>query len=144
MNSNILAFTTLENTLAESGKSFRDYLAPEFGKVYVVTITRDNCSACERHKPKLRRLVKKVSAEQGDKVVFIQVYVKQLSGNQEESMRSKDMFGHYFYPTDLLLLRTADRGVVEMYRNVSPTMKELEANISATLQVAEFIAKETG
>ncbi len=144
MTHSILAFTALENALAESGESFRDYLAPEFGKVYVVTITRDNCSACEKHKPKLKRLFKTVTAKQGDKVVFIQVHVKQPRGNQRESIRSKNMFGHYFYPTDLLLLKTADRGSVEIYRNVSPTMKELEANINANLRVAEFIAKEPG
>ncbi len=48
-----IEFIKLEKDIFATGKPLLDYLAPEFGKVYVVAITRDRCSACEKQKPKL-------------------------------------------------------------------------------------------
>jgi hypothetical protein len=51
------------------------------------------------------------------------------------------VFGHYFYPTALILLRTRDRGAIEYYRNASPQMDELRKNIEAALKTATMIKK---
>lgn len=56
-------------------------------------------------------------------------------------MRCKEVFGHYFYPTNLILLRTKDRGVVEFYRNVSPRMSELKRGIQTALDIAKMLEK---
>lgn len=138
---NKLEFTELEKELAETDKSLLDYLAPDIGKVYVVAVTRERCSACKRQKPKLRKLAKTVAEEHGKKIVFTQIHVRQPVGSQEESLRSKRVIGHYFYPTNLILLRTTDRGVIEFYRNVSPKMSELKRNIGVALEIATIIEK---
>jgi len=135
-------FNRLEKKISETRKSHLDHLAPDIGKVYVVAITRDRCPACERQKPKLQELTKTVEEKYGDKVVFTRIHVRQPLGSQEESLRSKDVFGHYFYPTNLILLRTADRGAIEFYKNASSEMDELEKNIEVAVRIAAMIEKE--
>ncbi|UCE29093.1 MAG: thioredoxin family protein [Candidatus Bathyarchaeota archaeon] len=142
MKSDRIEFSRLEKEISETGKSHLDYLAPDIGKVYVVSITRDGCPACEKQKPKIQELAKTTKEKHGDKVVFARVHVKQHSGSQEESLRSKDVLGHYFYPTNLILLRTVDRGAIEFYRNVSPEMDELRKNIETAVEVAVMFEKE--
>ena len=139
---NKFEFTELEKELAETDKSLLDYLAPDIGKVYVVAITRERCSACEKQKPKFKKLAETIAEKHGKKVVFTQFHVRQPVGSQEESLRSKRVIGHYFYPTNLILLRTADRGAIEFYRSVSPKMNELKRNIEVALEIATTIEKE--
>ncbi|MDH5266259.1 MAG: thioredoxin family protein [Candidatus Bathyarchaeota archaeon] len=140
---NKIEFTILENDISETGKSLLDYLAPDIGKVYVIAITRDGCPACEKQKPKLNELAKSISKKYGDKVVFTRIHVRQPVGSQEESSRSKDMLRHYFYPTNVIALRTKDRGSIEYYRNVSPEMEELKKNIEIAVEIATMIEKQT-
>ena len=142
MNADKIEFSKLEKAILETGKSYLDYLAPDTGKVYVVSITRDGCSACERQKPKLSELAKTIEKKHGDKTVFTRIHVRQPSGSTEESLRSKDILGHYFYPTNLILLRTMDRGAIELYRNVSPAMDELEKSIEVATEIVAMIEKE--
>jgi len=142
MKANKIEFNKLEKEIAGTRKSHLDYLAPDIGKIYVVAITRDGCPACEKQKPKLQELAKTIEERHGDKVVFTRIHVKQPSGSQEESLRSKDVFGHYFYPTNLILLRTVDRGAIEFYKNASPEMDELEKNIEVAVKIAKMIEKE--
>ena len=142
MKASKIEFSKLEKEISETGKSHLDYLAPDIGKVYAVAITRDGCPACERQKPKLQELTKTVEEKHGDKVVFARIHVRQPLGSQEESLRSKDVFGHYFYPTNLILLRTADRGAIEFDKNASPEMDELEKDIEVAVRIAAMIEKE--
>ena len=134
-------FTELERALSETGKSFSDYLAPDIGKVYVVAITREGCPACQRQKPKLDKLASILKQKHKDKLVFIRIHVKRPPTSEEESLRSKHLFGHYFYPTNLILVRTIDRGVIEYYRNVSPSMSELKRNIEIIVETAAAMKK---
>ena len=137
-----IEFSKLEKDISETGKSYLDCLAPDIGKVYVVSITRDGCPACEKQKPKLSELAKTIEERHGDKTVFTRIHVRQSSGSTEESLRAKDILSHYFYPTNLILLRTMDRGAIELYRNVSPAMDELEKNIETATEIAAMIEKE--
>jgi len=138
---NKIEFAKLEKEISETGKPLLDCLAPDIGKVYVVAITRDRCPACERQKPKLKELAKITTKKYESKVVFTRIHVRQPRGSQEESLRSKDVLGHYFYPTNLILLRTRDRGAIVYYRNVSPEMDELEKNMEIAVEVATMIEK---
>jgi len=142
MSINTIEFTKVEKEISETGRSRLDYLAPEVGKVYVIAITRDGCSACEKQKPKLNELVKDLVEKHGSKVVFTRIHVKRPQGSDEESLRSKDVFGHYFYPTNLILLRTVDRGVIEFYKGISLEMDELRKNIGIAVEIASMIEKE--
>jgi len=137
-----IEFATLEKKLAKSNKTALNHLALEFGKVYVVSITRDGCPACQKHKPKMEKLAKSTVKKHGNKVVFIQIHVKYSPTDDRESLRSKDVFGHYFYPTALILVRTRDRGAIELYRNVSPRMGELDKNIEVACEIAAMFEKE--
>jgi len=137
MPTNVIEFTKLE----VASKSSLDLLAPKLGKVYVIAITRDGCPACVKQKPKLDRLAKSLEAKHGDKVVFARIHVNYSPKSQEESLRSKGLLRHYFYPTNLILVRSKDRGAVEYYRNSAPDMRELGKNIERALEVARFFEK---
>lgn len=137
-----IEFAELEKEISETGESPLEYLAPDLGKVYVIAIARDGCSACEKQKPKLNKLATEVAQKFEDKVVFTQIHIKHLHSSDEESLRSKDIFGHYFYPTNLILIRTRDRGAIELYRNISPDMDELKKNIVIAAEIATIIEKE--
>jgi hypothetical protein len=132
-------FTKLEKELSETGKSFLDYLAPDIGKVYVVAITRERCPACQKQKPKLDKLALILSQKHGEGLVFIRIHVKRPPTSEEESLRSKHLFGHYFYPTNQILIRTRDKGAIEYYRNVSPAMSELKRNIEIAVETAAAV-----
>ena len=143
MKINVIEFAKLEKELTKTLESPLAYLAPEIGKVYVVAITRDGCSTCAKQKPKLKSLATALKKKHGNEVVFTQIHIKYLHDSEEESLRSKDVFSHYFYPTNLILLRTKDRGAIEYYRNAAPEIDELEKNIEAALGVAAIFKKET-
>lgn len=136
-----IEFTDLERKISKTGKSHLDLLASEIGKVYVIAVTRDGCPACERQKPKMDELAKSTVEKHGKRVVFIRVHVRHPTEKDKESLRSKDVLGHYFYPTNLILLRTKDRGAVEHYRNVSPRMSELRRSIEAAVEIAQMFEK---
>ena len=133
----MIEFTELE----KAGKSPLDFLAPKTGTVYVVAITRDGCPACAKQKTKLERLAASLESKHGDKVVFARIHVTYSSDSQEESLRSKDLLRHYFYPTNLILVKSKDRGAIEYYRNAGPDMRELRKNIEKAVEVARFFAK---
>jgi len=137
-----IEFKRIENEISETSKSHLDYLASDIGKVYVIAITRDGCSACEKQKPKLNELAETIAEKHSDRVVFTRIHVSWSPESLEESSKSKDVFGHYFYPTNLILLRTKDRGAIEFYRNVSPKMDELKRNIEIAVEITTMIKKE--
>jgi thiol-disulfide isomerase/thioredoxin len=137
MPTKVIEFLKLE----KAGKSPFDYLAPKMGKVYAIAITRDGCPACAKQKPELDKLVASLEAKHGDRVVFTRIHVSYSPDSQEESLRSKDLLLHYFYPTNLILMRSKDRGAIEYYRNASPDMRELLKNIEKAVEVAKFLEK---
>lgn len=139
---NVIEFSKLEKELAKTRRTLLDYLAPKMGRVYVVAITRDGCPACERQKPKLSKLAAFMAEKHGNKVVFTRTHIQYSPGSVKESVRSKEVFGHYFYPTNLILIRTKDQGAIEYYRNAAPSMSELKKNIETALEVATFLEKE--
>ncbi len=138
MSVETIEFVDLEKALLRKHVSFRDYFASEVGKVYVLCISRDGCPVCVRQKPKVARLAKSMAGKFGDRVAFLRVHVKYSAERNEESLRSKDVFGHYFYPTNLVLVRSRDRGVVEFYRASSPRMGEFERNVRSAVEVAKM------
>ena len=142
MNIQTIEFSKLEKDISTQGQSHLDYLAPDIGKVYVIAISRDGCPACEKQKPQLDKLSEKVGDKHGGKVVFTKIHVRQVAGSTKESLRSKDILHHYFYPTNLILLKTADRGAIELYRNASPPMEELERSIEVAAEIAAMFEKE--
>jgi len=137
-----IEFADLEKASSRKHVSFRDYLASEVGKVYVVCISRDGCPVCVKQKPKVDKLAKTMVEKFGDRVVFIRVHVKYSPEQNQESLRSKDVLGHYFYPTNLVLVRSRDKGAFEYYRAASPRISELARNIAHAVEVAKMLEKQ--
>ena len=135
-------FTELEEEAKSTAKPVLDLLAPMMGKAYVVAITRDGCPSCEKQKLPLSKLVRMMIQRHGNVLAFTRIHVKYAPKSQEESRRSKTLLGHYFYPTTLILLRTRDRGAIEYYRAVSPTMRELKKNTETAVEIAKMIEKD--
>jgi hypothetical protein len=137
-----IEFAELEKKIKISRKPALHYLAPKLGVVYVVAVTRDNCPACKRQKLGLNKLASDVSKRCGQKAVFVRLRVRQPPGNTAESLRAKDLFGHYFYPTVLILMRTKDKGAIEFYRSVSPGMSELKRKIETAVETATMLKEQ--
>jgi thiol-disulfide isomerase/thioredoxin len=135
----LINFTELESQISATSKSVMEFLATDSGKVYVVAITREACPSCEKQEPKLDELATKLSRKHARKLSFIRIFVRQPSGDVAESSRAKDLLHHYFYPTNLILCRTKDRGAVELYRAIEPRMSELERNIETALKIVASI-----
>lgn len=142
MTITIMEFAELEKKLEKTKKTALDILAPALGKAYIIAITRDGCPNCEDQKPKLDKLAKKTARKHDAKAVFTRIHIRYTQESREESLRAKDAFHHYFYPTNLILVRSRDRGVFELYRNAGPTMTELEKNIEGAVETAVMLAKD--
>jgi hypothetical protein len=87
-------------------------------------------------------LAKVLAGKYGGKVVFARVHIKYSPERNEESLRSKDVFGHYFYPTNLVLVRSRDKGAFEYYRAASSRVSELARNIAHAVEVAKMLEKQ--
>ncbi len=142
MSVETIEFVDLEKVLLRKHVSFRDYFASEVGKVYVVCISRDGCPVCVKQKPKVDKLAKALAGKSGDRVVFVRVHVKYSPERNQESLRSKDVLGHYFYPTNLVLVRSRDKGAFEYYRAASPRISELARSIVRSVEVAKMLEKQ--
>lgn len=142
MTVNEIQFTELEKEITKTNVPALDWLASEIGKVYVVSISREACPSCIEQKPKIEELARIMSEKHGSNVVFSRIHVQYSRENNKESLRSKDLLGHYFYPTNMILLRTRDRGAIQYYWNVEPEMAELERNINLALEIAKLIEKD--
>ncbi len=142
MSSNTIEFTDLEKATSGKYKFALNALAPKNGKVYVVSITRDGCPACQKQKPKVDKLTKDITEKYTDRSVFTRIHVKCTPDNNEESLRSKDLLGHYFYPTNLILFRTRDRGAIEYFRSVAPRMSDLRRNIENAIRIVNALEKQ--
>ena len=142
MSVETIEFADLEKALSRKHVSFRDFFASEVGKVYVVCISRDGCPVCVKQKLKVDRLAKALAGKYGGKVVFARVHVKYSPERNQESLRSKDVFGHYFYPTNLVLVRSRDKGAFEYYRAASSRVSELARNIAHAVEVAKMLEKQ--
>lgn len=142
MTINTVEFTQFEKKLCRTNKTPLNLLAPVLGKAYVIAITRDGCPNCEEQKSKLDKLAAKLVQEHGEKLVFTRIHVKYAPEAKEESLRAKDVFHHYFYPTNLVIVKSRDKGAFELYRNAGPPMTELEKNINAAVETAAMLAKD--
>ena len=116
-------------------------LAKELGIVYVTAITRDGCSGCIEQKPLFRELARKMSSDLAERVHFSNVHVRYVDSDRGESWESKKMFRHAAYPTYLVHVRSK-KGVLEVFRAVYPTMKELEKQTRESLDLAKFYKDE--
>jgi thiol-disulfide isomerase/thioredoxin len=142
MSVETIEFVDLEKALSRKHVSFRDFFASEVGKVYVVCISRDGCPVCVKQKLKVDRLAKALAGKYGGKVVFARVHVKYSPERNQESLRSKDVLGHYFYPTNLVLVRSRDKGAFEYYRAASSRISELSRNVAHAVEVAKMLEKQ--
>jgi hypothetical protein len=134
-----IEFKGLEKALRGTKTSWRELLAPAAGAASVVTISRDGCKGCELQKPALEKLAAALAAKHGKRITFSIVHIAWAPGSAEESVRSKKLLGHYFYPCTVILIRTKDLGPAEYYRCGSPSAGELKKYCTRALRAAEAV-----
>ncbi len=128
----------VENAIKES--PLERFFA-DFGLVYVTAITRDGCSGCEEQKPLFEALAGKVLAEHPGKVQFSNIHIYYSEKDPVESARAKKVLGHAAYPTYMIHVRSR-YGALELYRAIYPTMEELERQVAASFDLAEYYKKD--
>ncbi len=116
-------------------------LVNDFGVVYVTSITRDGCSGCEEQKPLFRELASKMGGKHEHRAVFSNVHVQYHPGNEEGSRAAKRAFRHPAYPTYMIHVKSR-LGSLELYRAVYPTMDELEEQVNAAFELADYYKAE--
>ncbi len=116
-------------------------LVKDFGLVYVSSITRDGCSGCEEQKPLFEKLAGKVSTEHPGKVQFSNVHIRYSERDPAESAKGKRALGHAAYPTYMIHVKSR-YGALELYRAIYPTMEELERQVAASFELAEYYEKD--
>ena len=134
-----IEFKTLEKALRGKKTSWREVLAPAAGGAAVVTISRDGCKGCELQKPVLEKLAAALEAKHRGRITFSTVHIAWAPGAAEESLRSKKLLGHYFYPCTVILIRTRDLGPAEYYRCGYPSAGELKKYCALALRAAEAV-----
>lgn len=134
-----IEFKNLEKALRGKKTSWRELLAPAAGGAAVVTISRDGCKGCELQKPALKKLEAALAPKYGKRLTFSVVHVAWAPGAAEESVRSKKLLGHYFYPCTVILIRTRDLGPAEYYRCGYPSPAELKKYCALALRAAEAV-----
>ncbi len=128
---------TLEFQELDRSLSPIENLVNNFGIVYVTSITRDGCSGCSEQKPLFQELASKMTGKQQQNAVFSNVHVQYHPGDEGESRAAKRAFRHPAYPTYMIHVKSR-LGSLELYRAVYPTMEELEEQIKAAFELADY------
>ena len=134
-----IEFKALEKALRGKKIAWRALLAPAPGAAAVITISRDGCKGCELQKPALEKLAAGLAVKHGKRLTFSLVHVAWAPGSAEDSLRSKRLLGHYFYPCTVILISTKDLGPAEYYRCGSPSSAELKKYCTRALRAAEAV-----
>ena len=130
---------TIEFAQLSGGSSIEDQMErimPSLGVVYVIAITRDGCSGCAEQKPLYNDLAGRMEAQHHQLVSFSLIHVQYSEENMRQSSESKKILRHGAYPTYMVHVRSRF-GPLELYRAIYPSMRELEKQVAASLELAE-------
>jgi len=132
----LLNFSKLKKALEEKKIGFADFFVETLGKAYVIAITREKCSGCEKQKPLFEKLSNKMKRKHGSRVEFVRVHAQYNQQNREETIRCLDTFQTVAFPTYVILVRTHQGKNREIYRAIEPPMSEIERNIKTAVELA--------
>ena len=136
MTVKLLDFSKLKKTLDEKKIEFADFIVKNFGVAYVVAVTREKCSGCERQRPLFEKLSDKMKGKYGSRVGFFRVHARYSPENKEETLQCLDTFRTVAFPTYILCVRNHQGKNRETYRALEPPMSEIERNIKTAVELA--------
>jgi len=136
MAAKFLYFSELKKALDEKKIEFVDFFVEKFGIAYVVAVTREKCSGCERQNKLFEKLSNKMKSKHGSRVEFFRVHAQFSQGNIEETMQCLDTFHTVAFPTYIISVRNHQGKNRETYRAIEPPMSEIERNIKTSVELA--------
>lgn len=142
MSVEFLEFSNFKKMLAEKNMDFLDFFVKEFGIVYVVAVTREKCSGCERQKGSFEKMSAKMKSKHGDRVGFFRVHAHYSPASKEETLLCLDTFRTVAFPTYVICLRDHRGKNRETYRAVEPSMSEIERNIKSSVELAKWFEQK--
>lgn len=131
-----LDFTELKKAVDEKNIGFADFFVENFGIAYIVAVTREKCSGCEKQKTLFEKLSDKMKSKHGSRVEFVQVHTHYTQENIEETMQCLDAFHTVAFPTYVICVRNHQGKNRETYRAIEPLMREIERNIKTAVELA--------
>lgn len=135
-------FSQLKKTLDEKNIEFADFLVKKFGVAYVVAVTREKCSGCEKQKPLFEKLSEKMKSKHGNRVEFVRIHARFNPGKKEEAMQCLDAFSTVAFPTYIICVRNHLGKNREIYRALEPPMSEIERNIKTAVELAVWFEEK--
>lgn len=131
-----LNFSELKKSLDEKNIGFADFFVKNFGRAYVVAVTREKCSGCEKQNQLFEKLSGRMKSKHGSRVEFIRVHARYKPENKEETMQCLDAFHTVAFPTYVICVRNHQGENRETYRAIEPPMSEIERNIKTGVELA--------
>jgi len=131
-----LNFPELKKALDEKKIEFVDFFVEKFGIAYVVAVTREKCSGCEKQKISFEKLSDKMKNKHGNRVEFFRVHAYFSQESKEETMQCLDTFRTVAFPTYVICVRNHQGKNRETYRAIEPPMSEIERNIKTSVELA--------
>jgi len=132
----LLDFSELKKTLDDKRMEFTNFFVKKFGVAYVIAVSREKCSGCEKQKPLFEKLSEKMKSKHGSRVEFSRVHARYSKENREQTMQCLDTFRTVAFPTYLICIRNHQGKNTETYRAIEPTMSEIERNIKTAVELA--------
>jgi len=142
MSVKFLEFSKLKKTLDEKNIGYLDFFVKKFGKAYVVLVTREKCSGCERQKGLFEKTSDKMKSKHGARVEFFQVHAYYTPASKEETLLCLDTFRTVAFPTYVICLRDHRGNNRETYRAVGASMSEIEKNIESSVELAKWFEQK--
>jgi hypothetical protein len=137
----VLNFSEIQKTLDASGREPLDILAEKTGTTYVVAVTREKCSGCEKQKPLFERLSDRMKKKY-DCLEFFRVNSSFNPQRNEETKQCADAFHTVAFPTYIIGVRDNEGNCRETYRSIEPPMSEIERNIKTGVEIATWFKQE--
>ena len=131
-----LNFSELKKALDKKNKEFVDFFVEKYGIAYVVAVTREKCSGCERQKGLFEKLSEEMKTKHDGRVEFVRVHARYNPESKEEAMQCLDTFHTVAFPTYVICVRDHRGNNRETYRAIEPPMSEIERNIKTSVELA--------
>jgi len=132
----VLKFSDLQKTLNEKNIEFTDFFVRKFGIAYIIAVTREKCSGCEKQKPLFEKLSDKMKSKHGKRVEFFRVHAQFSQESKEETMQCLKAFRTVAFPTYVICVRNHQGKNWETYRAIESPMSEIERNIKTSIELA--------
>ena len=134
MTVKVVNFSALRKTLNEKDK---DFFVKKPGIAYVIAVTREKCSGCEKQKQLFEKLSDKMKIMHGNSVEFFRVHANYNSESKEETIECLEAFQTVAFPTYVIYIKDHQGKNRETYRSIEPPMREIERNVKMSVELAD-------